>query len=94
MEGLNVQFISKPFQFKEAVLFDHTCLEAVEAIWESREVEDLAARVIRKIDKCGRELKRWVRDHFGNIRKTLKEKRKELAEAEKEALCTGQNFRI
>ena len=32
--------------------------------------------------------------HFGNIKKTLKEKRKELAEAEKEVLGTGQNFRI
>ena len=55
---------------------------------------DPAARVIRKIDKCGRELKRWERDHFGNIRNTLKEKRKELAKAEKEALRTGLNFRI
>ena len=57
-------------------------------------MDDPAARVIQKIDKCGRELKRWERDHFGNIRKTLKEKRKELAKAEKEALHTGQNFRI
>jgi len=32
--------------------------------------------------------------HFGNIKKMLKEKRKELAEAEKEALGTGQNFQI
>ena len=89
MEGINFQSISKPFQFEEAWLFDHTCSEVVEAIWEAREVADLAARVIQKIDKCGRELKRWERDHFGNIRKTLKEKRKELAKAEKEALCTG-----
>ena len=46
MEGLNVQSISKPFRFEEAWLSDHTCSEVVEAIWESREVDDLAARVI------------------------------------------------
>ena len=49
---------------------------------------------MRKIERCGRELKIWERDHFGNIRNSLKEKRKELAEAEKEAMCTGQNFKI
>ncbi|XP_030970704.1 uncharacterized protein LOC115991098 [Quercus lobata] len=81
-------------RFAEAWLSNHTCSEVVEAIWEAREVTDPAARVIRKIDKCGRELKRWERDHFGNIRNTLKEKRKELAEAEKEALRIELNFRI
>ena len=94
MEGLNFQPISKPFRFGEAWLSDHTCSEVVEAIWEAREVVDPAARIIRKIDKCGRELKKWERDHFGNIGNTLKEKRKELAEAEKEAVRTGLNFRI
>ena len=94
MEGLNFQSISKPFRFKEAWLSDHTCLKVIEAIWEAREVADLAARVIQKIDKCGRELKRWERDHFGNIRNTLKEKRKELAKVEKEAVRIGLNFRL
>ena len=94
MEGLECQSISKPFQLEKAWLFDHLCSKVVEAIWEAREVDDPATRVIRKIDKCGQELKRWERDHFGNIRKTLKEKRKELAEAKKEELCIGRNFRI
>ena len=48
---------------------------------------------MRKIERCGQELKIWERDHFGNIRNSLKEKRKELAEAEKEAMRTGQNFK-
>ena len=94
MEGLECQSISKPFWFKEAWLIDHSCSKVVEAIWEAREVDDPATKVIQKIDKCGQELKRWERDHFGNIRKTLKEKRKELVEAKKEALCTRRNFRI
>ena len=92
MEDLECHSISKPFQLEKVWLSDHLCSKVVEAIWEAREVDDPATRVIWKIDKCGRELKRWERDHFGNIMKTLKEKRKELAEAEKEELCTGRNF--
>ena len=82
-----------PFRFEEAWLSNHTCSEVVEASWEAREVDDPATKVMRKIERCGRELKIWERDHFGNIRNSLKEKRKELAEAEKEAMRTGQNFK-
>ena len=94
MAGLEFQCAKKPFRFEEAWLSDHTCSEVVEASWEERGVDDPATKVIRKIERCGRELKRWERDHFGNIRNTLKKKRKELTEAEKEAMRTGQNFKI
>ena len=94
LAGLEFQAVTKPFRFEEAWLSDHTCSEVVEASWEAREVDDPATKVMRKIERCGRELKIWERDHFGNIRKSLKEKRKELAEAEKEAMRTGQNFKI
>lgn len=89
MKSLEFQSISKPFRFEEMWFSDRTCMEVVEVVWAAREVDNPTARVIRKIDKCGRELKIWERDHFGNVRKMLKEKRKELAEAEKEALNTG-----
>ena len=92
--GLDPPPISKPFRFEEAWLSDHTCSEVVEASWEERGVDDPATKVIRKIERCGRELKRWEKDHFGNIRNTLKKKRKELTEAEKEAMRTGQNFKF
>ena len=94
MAGLEFQCAKKPFRFEEAWLSDHTCTEVVEASWEERGVDDPATKVIRKIERCGRELKKWERDHFGNIRNTLKKKRKELTEAEKEAMRTGQNFKI
>ena len=94
MASLEFQSVTKPFRFKEAWLLDHTCSEIVEASWEAREVDDPTTKVMRKIERCGQELKRWERDHFGNIRNTLKEKMKELAEADKEAMCTGQNFKI
>ena len=69
MEGLEFQSISKPFRFEEMWLSDRTCLEVVEAIWEAREVDDPVVGVIRKIDKCGRELKRWERDHSATSKK-------------------------
>ena len=93
MAGLEFQAVTKLFRFEEAWLSDHTCSEVVEASWEAREVDDPATKVMRKIERCGRELKIWERDHFGNNRNSLKEKRKELAEAEKEAMRTGQNFK-
>ena len=94
MVGLEVHSVTKPFRFEEVWLSDHTCLEVVEASWEAREVDDPAKKVMRKIERCGRELKRWERDHFSNIRNTLKEKRKELAKAKKEAMRTEQNFKV
>ena len=35
---------------------------------------------------------KWNKDHFGNVQILLKQKRKELIHAEKEAMRTGQNF--
>ena len=37
---------------------------------------------------------RWNRNHFGNVQTLLKKKRKELIYEEKEAMGTGQNFRL
>ena len=44
--------------------------------------------------KCGMELKRWSRNHFGNVRKELAKKRRLLVEAKKEAMQSGQNHRV
>ena len=37
---------------------------------------------------------RWNRNHFGNVQTLLKKKIKELIYEEKEAMGTGQNFRL
>lgn len=45
-----------------------------------------------KIEKCGKELKRWNRVHFGNVKRELEKKRNLLKAAKQEAIWTGHNF--
>ena len=35
---------------------------------------DPSTKAMRKVEKCGKELKMWNRDHFGNVRKELAKK--------------------
>ena len=55
---------------------------------------DPSTKVIRKVEKCGKELKMWNRDHFGNVRKELAKKRRFLVDGEKEAMRSGSNHRV
>ena len=70
------------------------CSEIVEAVWLSREDGDVQNHVIRKIDKCGKELRVWNWDYFGNVRMVLSQKRKELKEAEKVAMRSRNNQQV
>ena len=51
---------------------------------------------MKKIFKSVKDLSKWNRDHFGNVRKELgkKKERASLKKAEEEAMRTGINFRI
>ena len=67
----------------------------VEAIWSSNDMVDPSTKVMRKVDKCGKELKRRNRDHFGNVRKELaKKKIRLLVEFKKEEMRSGSNHRV
>ena len=56
--------------------------------------EDDHNHVMRKIDKCGKELRKWERDCFGNVKMILSWKKKKLKEAEKLAMRTGNNLHV
>ena len=94
MNGLDIPSFAKPFRFEEMWHFDRGCLDIVEAVWLSKENEDAHDHVIHKIDKCGKELQKWNRDCFGNVRMVLSRKRKELKEAEKAAMRSGNNQQV
>ena len=66
----------------------------VEAIWSSNDMVNPSTKVMRKVEKCGKELKMWNRDHFGNVRKELAKKRRFLVDGEKEAMRSGLNHRV
>ena len=57
-------------------------------------MEDPTLRTVHKIEKCGKELLKWNKEHFGHVQILLKQRRKELIHAEKEAMQTGHNFRL
>ena len=65
----------------------------VEAIWSSNDMVDPSTKVMRNVEKCGKELKMWNRDHFGNVRKELAKKRF-LVDGKKEAMRSGSNHRV
>nr|XP_023911306.1 uncharacterized protein LOC112022914 [Quercus suber] len=94
LDGLDISSFSKPFRFEEMWLSDRGCSDIVEAVWLSREDEGDHDHVIRKIDKCGKELRIWNRNCFGNVRMVLSRKRKELKEAEKVAMRSGNNQQV
>ena len=71
LDNLEVAIATSPFRFKEIWLSDPSCSNVVEAIWSSSDKADLLVKVMRKIERCGEELKRWNWDHFGNVRREL-----------------------
>ena len=78
-KGLEIPSFAKPFRFEEMWLSDHSCSDIVEVVWCLKdETANPTVMVTHKIKKCGKELTRWNRTHFGNVRQELARKRKEL----------------
>ena len=75
-------------------LSDPGCAEIVEAVWSNTHNYDPAVEVMRKIAKSGKELHKWNREHFGNVRKELEKKRVALKKAEEVAMRKGVNFKV
>ena len=74
LDGLDVVISTKPFHFKEMWLSNPGCSRVVEVVWSSNDMVDHSTKVMRKVEKCGKELKMWNRDHFGNVKKELAKK--------------------
>ena len=92
LSGLEPPPRKKCFRFKEMWLSDNHCGETVEASWCSSisEIDDSA--IIKKVERCGKDLAWWNRNIFGNVRLELRRKRKMLVQAEMEAMSSGLNF--
>ncbi|XP_050290252.1 uncharacterized protein LOC126728482 [Quercus robur] len=83
---------SKPFRFEEMWLTERGCTDTIQAVWAMNDSTDPGTKVIRKIERCGVELKKWSMRNFGSVRKELDLKKKEIVQAEKEAMRSGLNF--
>ncbi|KAL0004760.1 hypothetical protein SO802_012321 [Lithocarpus litseifolius] len=92
--GLDPPPLSRPFRFEEMWLSDKGCGRTVEAVWRDDFNCEAEVQVIRKIEKCGKDLTQWSRQHFGSVRRKLKEKKKQLEKAELVAMHSGNNFQV
>ena len=93
-DGLEQPWMVKPFRFEEMWLFDPGCANIIEVVWSPRFTTDPSVEVMSKITRLGKELSRWNRVHFGNVRKELEKKRRLLKEAKDQAMQTGVNFTV
>ena len=47
-------------------------------------------KIVTKVDQCGKALTRWSKQDFGNVKREIGRKRKELAKAEERAIRGGR----
>lgn len=85
---------TKPFRVEEMWLAKKGRTDTIQAVWAEQDSSNLGIKVIKKIERCGIKLKKWSMKSFGSIRRELELKKKETVKAEKEAMRSGQNFRV
>ena len=94
LSGLDQVPRKKNFRFEEMWLANNRCAETIEASWQSSLYQFSDNAVLKKVEKCGKELTWWDLNVFGNVRKELEEKNKLLIQAEREATISRSNWRV
>ena len=83
LSDLDLQRKKKVFRFEEMRLANRGCGELVEGVWQAHYDGVKEKKVLRKLDTCSKELTRWSRECFGNIKQELEKKNKLLSQAER-----------
>lgn len=65
------------------------CEEVVYLAWTSTNGFDIEGDILAKVDKCGRDLKWWNQNVFGNVHKELERLKQLLPRAESEAMLSA-----
>lgn len=68
---------------------DEGCREVIEDAWSHEYLGSLMSRVEEKVDWCRRNLKWWSKFAFGNMIRSLREKKDKLRSADEEAIRGG-----
>ena len=50
--------------------------------------------ILRKVERFGKELRHWEKNVFGNVMMELNRLKKVLANEERAAMISGNNFRV
>ncbi|XP_075665901.1 uncharacterized protein LOC142635659 [Castanea sativa] len=94
LSGLEFPPQKKVFGFKEMWLLDARCAKLVEASWSSYSHGQGDGAIIKKVERCGRDLEWWNYNIFDNVRKELIKKKELLMVTENEAQVHRQNARV
>ena len=89
LSGLEIPSRKKLFRFEEMRLSDVRCSEVVEASWSSYQQGFSDSDIMKRVEKCGRDLAWWNHNIFGNVRKELAKTKELLIQAKKEAQEIG-----
>lgn len=94
LSGLEPPPWKKNFRFEEIWISNGRCGETVEASWCNSTYGEGDDTILKKVEKCGKDLTWWNRNIFGNVRLELGRKRKLLIQAKREAVLSKQNSRV
>ena len=75
-------------------LSNSSCEEVVVSAWGSGSMVGFEGDILRKVEKCGKELGQWEKNVFGNVRLELNHLKKDLVREERIAMVSGNNFRV
>lgn len=69
---------NRPFTFDAMWIKDEHCEGVVRESWDKEAADDPMGNVLLKVSNCQTHLSEWNKKVFGNVRKTLETKRREL----------------
>ena len=94
LEGIPIRK-QKPWRFEQVWLKEDECRAVVESAWqESLSSTSPMGVVETNLKTCQARLRSWSKNSFGNITQDLIHKRKQLKEAEEEAIRGGGVDRV
>ncbi|KAK7824472.1 hypothetical protein CFP56_034315 [Quercus suber] len=79
----------KPFRFEAMWTSDSGCSNTVSRAWTHQVEGTPMHRAVTKLKWCKKKLKRWSRQHFGNVKNQIQKMKELLWKAEVESIRTG-----
>lgn len=75
------------FRFEVAWMKDEGCARVIKSVWEGHETGSPMNTLVNKVEACSAQHKSWSRMSFGNIRRLLGKKQKELVQAKARSIA-------